>query len=112
MLGGDADASQIATRCSSFDSSRSVDPVCGLPERQNAITVLQSTSGLPQPKVTTEQPTAGTGRDLEAVSARLCMCGHPYTAHQHYRRGKECSLCPDCRRWRRDLGWIMRIVKG
>ena len=42
---------------------------------------------------------------------RLCICGHPYTAHQHYRRGTECSLCPDCPRWRPGLGHIMRVVK-
>lgn len=22
-----------------------------------------------------------------------CRCGHPAAAHQHYRRGADCSLC-------------------
>jgi hypothetical protein len=43
--------------------------------------------------------------------ARLCTCGHSYTAHRHYRRGTECSLCPDCPRWRRSPGVIIRAVK-
>ena len=42
---------------------------------------------------------------------RLCTCGHAYTAHRHYRRGTECSLCPDCPRWRRSPGVIIRAVK-
>ena len=24
-----------------------------------------------------------------------CRCGHPRTAHQHYRAGSDCALC-DC----------------
>jgi hypothetical protein len=33
---------------------------------------------------------------------RLCVCGHPRQAHEHYRAGAECALCPDagCRRFR------------
>jgi hypothetical protein len=42
---------------------------------------------------------------------RLCACGHPYLAHQHYRRGTECSLCPDCPRWRRSPRVITRATK-
>lgn len=31
-----------------------------------------------------------------------CVCGHHWDAHQHYRRGLDCSLCAsgDCRRYR------------
>jgi hypothetical protein len=43
--------------------------------------------------------------------ARLCVCGHAFTAHQHYRRRTECSLCPDCPRWQRRPGVIIRAVK-
>lgn len=34
----------------------------------------------------------------------LCTCGHPRTAHEHYRPGTECSLCPlgGCTRFKRD----------
>ena len=28
-----------------------------------------------------------------------CICGHPLSAHQHYRRGSDCSLCRDCRKY-------------
>jgi hypothetical protein len=31
---------------------------------------------------------------------RPCRCGHPRSAHLHYRPGTECSLCPDCGRYR------------
>ena len=27
-------------------------------------------------------------------SDRLCVCGHHYAAHEHFRKGTECSLCP------------------
>jgi hypothetical protein len=32
----------------------------------------------------------------------LCVCGHAREAHEHYRAGTDCALCPDaaCRRWR------------
>jgi hypothetical protein len=29
-----------------------------------------------------------------------CRCGHPRTAHQHYRGGTECALCIECPRYR------------
>jgi hypothetical protein len=29
-----------------------------------------------------------------------CRCGHPQSAHQHYRSGMECALCLDCLRFR------------
>lgn len=25
---------------------------------------------------------------------RYCECGHPREAHEHYRKGTDCSLCP------------------
>jgi len=24
-----------------------------------------------------------------------CKCGHPLDAHEHYRKGSDCSLCPE-----------------
>jgi hypothetical protein len=26
-------------------------------------------------------------------SSRVCACGHPKQAHQHYRAGTDCALC-------------------
>ena len=49
---------------------------------------------------------------LRRIRARLCLCGHPLSAHQHYRRATECSLCPGCPRWRRGFRRMMRDVKG
>lgn|GEM_PF-1995902 len=23
----------------------------------------------------------------------MCACGHPFEAHEHYRKGTECSIC-------------------
>jgi hypothetical protein len=31
-----------------------------------------------------------------------CSCGHGKQAHEHYRRGSDCALCP-CRRFSRGL---------
>lgn len=39
-----------------------------------------------------------------------CQCGHPYLAHQHYRKGLDCSLCSDCSRYRPAAGLIQRII--
>jgi hypothetical protein len=38
---------------------------------------------------------------------RICVCGHPRSAHEHYRRGTDCSLCPagGCSRFRPDTWW-------
>ena len=47
----------------------------------------------------------------EKTPPHLCICGHPHSAHQHYRRGTECSLCADCPRWRPRLGRMMRVFK-
>jgi hypothetical protein len=35
-------------------------------------------------------------------AGRPCVCGHGRTAHEHYRRGKDCALC-SCARYRRRL---------
>ena len=34
--------------------------------------------------------------------SRMCSCGHRHTAHEHYRPGTDCSLCPPgaCHRFR------------
>lgn len=35
-----------------------------------------------------------------------CECGHAQSAHEHYRRGTDCSLCPsgECLRFRAAAG--------
>ena len=37
----------------------------------------------------------------------LCICGHPYRAHRHLRRGTDCALCGAavCPRFRRPRWW-------
>ena len=47
---------------------------------------------------------------LEAGSGCPCRCGHPYLAHQHYRKGSECSLCSDCARYRPAVRLVRRIM--
>ena len=41
---------------------------------------------------------------------RICRCGHTHAAHLHYRSGSECSLCPDCPRYRFTLGLVARAA--
>lgn len=43
-------------------------------------------------------------------SRRICLCGHPYISHRHYRSGSECSQCLDCPRYRSASGPIRRII--
>jgi hypothetical protein len=44
-----------------------------------------------------------------------CVCGHSAEAHEHYRRGTDCSLCAarDCLTYRRAVTprriWLPRI---
>lgn len=33
------------------------------------------------------------GRKREEALSDQCQCGHDRDAHEHYRRGTECSLC-------------------
>jgi hypothetical protein len=37
----------------------------------------------------------------------LCVCGHAFAAHEHLRRGTECTLCgiASCPRFRRRRWW-------
>lgn len=35
-----------------------------------------------------------------ATATRSCQCGHVEGAHEHYRRGTDCALCP-CARYRK-----------
>ena len=37
--------------------------------------------------------------DEQATDPHECRCGHLAHAHEHYRRGSECALCP-CPRFR------------
>jgi hypothetical protein len=46
----------------------------------------------------------------KAVVGCPCRCGHPYLAHQHYRKGLECSFCSDCSRYRPAVRLIQRII--
>jgi hypothetical protein len=36
-----------------------------------------------------------------------CVCGHARAAHEHYRQGTDCALCPagDCPRFRPRRWW-------
>lgn len=40
-----------------------------------------------------------------------CLCGHERVAHEHYRRGSECALCPagGCWRFRTVPGLLTRL---
>jgi hypothetical protein len=76
-------------------------------------------SGLGDPVPTTRQPGLRSRGLLEWYlctvpaeprSASACRCLHPRSAHLHYRRGSECSLCPDCRRYRPAVGLAARIA--
>jgi hypothetical protein len=42
----------------------------------------------------------------------ICRCGHSRDAHEHYRPGGECALCPaeGCQRFRRARWWNKRGV--
>lgn len=31
---------------------------------------------------------------VNEIAGLTCRCGHVKGAHEHYRRGSECSLCP------------------
>ncbi len=43
------------------------------------------------------------GADVEGAGLeKPCACGHGRAAHQHYRRGSDCSLCA-CGTFRRPL---------
>lgn len=39
-----------------------------------------------------------------------CRCGHPYTAHRHYRYGSECSFCSACPRYRAGITRVITFV--
>ena len=38
--------------------------------------------------------------DAAVSTATACDCGHVEGAHEHYRRGTDCALCP-CARYRK-----------
>lgn len=35
----------------------------------------------------------GIARNKTSQSSDMCACGHAREAHEHYRRGTECSIC-------------------
>ena len=39
-----------------------------------------------------------------------CHCGHPRSAHRHYREGTECAVCLDCARYRPTDGLIRTLA--
>jgi hypothetical protein len=45
---------------------------------------------------------------VPAEAGRPCVCGHGRTAHEHYRRGKDCALCSCARYRRRFIGRLWR----
>jgi len=49
---------------------------------------------------------------MKAPGPERCSCGHLRTAHEHYRRGTDCSLCPDkgCQRFRKAGGRLGRLL--
>lgn len=54
---------------------------------------------------------SGAGRPVSGE--RPCVCGHPRTAHRHYRRGSDCAVCgPEvCPRYR-PVRWWRRPAKA
>jgi len=42
---------------------------------------------------------------------KLCVCGHDEDAHQHYRRGSDCTQCVAgrCNRYR-PATWLRRLI--
>lgn len=32
-------------------------------------------------------------RTAKVMALRPCLCGHPRSAHEHYRRGSDCAAC-------------------
>ena len=45
-------------------------------------------------------------------SRMTCRCGHALAAHEHLRRGSDCSLCArgTCRAFRSAYGWRTRLL--
>jgi hypothetical protein len=33
-------------------------------------------------------------QDTQTPEAGMCVCGHALNAHEHYRKGTDCALCP------------------
>ncbi len=42
----------------------------------------------------------------------VCSCGHPAAAHEHFRAGNDCALCPvgECERFRSSLPLPLRLL--
>jgi hypothetical protein len=49
--------------------------------------------------------------DYRFVSQPVCICRHTAEAHEHSRRGRDCSVC-DCRRFRAigSVDWLAVTV--
>ncbi|MBK6873715.1 MAG: hypothetical protein IPG94_20680 [Kineosporiaceae bacterium] len=54
--------------------------------------------------------------DQHGEGSAPCVCGHRASAHEHFRAGTECSLCPgtECARFRpvSRRGLLARLVDG
>jgi hypothetical protein len=68
-------------------------------------------SGVSDPRVGRIEEAGLLDAAPAAASGRTCSgCGHGKTAHEHYRRGTDCSLC-DCPRYRRQIFPTFRLRK-
>jgi hypothetical protein len=66
----------------------------------------ENSVSLPADDVLLSIPAPLPGEALAAAAGTpeqaLCVCGHKNEAHQHFRRGTDCSLCPvgTCKKFR------------
>jgi hypothetical protein len=91
--------------------------------RDNDLTVLTPPVGLPAtPEAASGHPLPATegGHPVEAQAEPpgaagapgRCLCGHPRSAHEHYRRGSDCGICgvTKCATYRRPRGVLRRML--
>ena len=62
---------------------------------------------VPQAGSEPEREAIATVSERSATTDALCVCGHPRAAHQHLRKGTECTFCgaQECARFRRRWWW-------
>lgn len=73
------------------------------PRRYSRLRVLRTNRGSDAFVTTPPSPPGAPAGKRGSGSEQLCVCGHPKIAHEHYRPGTDCSLCPlgVCERFRR-----------
>ena len=61
----------------------------------------------------TEPPPAPVERGPGTGRGEPCACGHPRSAHDHYRSGTDCGACgaTECRRYRRAGGAFRMLMR-